>query len=321
MILILSDINDAHADVVEQELQSLNEKYIRLNLNKEALFNTYIEYNSDGDWLIRTPDKIFSVANVSSVWNRRTYVELLLEESLDDSADFKIWKNEWNKTLLGFYNSIANKPWLNFYRNSQLAENKYIQMNLARKLGFLMPEIIVSNEKDKLIKFALKHEHVALKLMHQDFYKSASATFLGMYVNKITVNDLNKFQIKEENPITLQKYIDKSFEVRYTVVGNEHFVCKIDSQSSSIANSDWRRYDLAHTPHSIIKPPMDIKDKVDVLMKELNLYYGALDFIVDKKGNWVFLEINPMGQYLWIEHLTGLKISQAIARWLINNSK
>lgn len=321
MILILSDVNDAHADAVQKELESLHEQYIRFNLNKDALLETYVEYNSEGEWLIKTPNAVFSTASISSVWNRRTYVELLLEESLDDSADFKIWKNEWNKTLLGFYNSIVHKPWLNFYRNSQLAENKYIQMNLAKKLGFSMPEIIVSNEKDKLMNFASKHGNVALKLMHQDFYKSSSATFLGMYVNKLTVDDLKDFQAKEENPITLQKYIDKSFEVRYTVVENEHFVCKIDSQSSTIANSDWRRYDLAHTPHSIIEPPINIKEQVTVLMKELNLYYGALDFIVDKKGNWIFLEINPMGQYLWIEHLTGLKISQAVARWLINNSK
>lgn len=321
MILILSDINDAHADAVQQELSFHSEGFIRFNLNKSALINTYVQYDSNGEWLIRTPDNIFSISSISSVWNRRTYVELLLEESLDDSADFKIWKNEWNKTLLGLYSSIADKPWLNFYRNSQLAENKYIQMRLAKKLGFIMPKIIVSNEKDKLIRFASEHEYVALKLMHQDFYKSNTDGFLGMYVNKLTVKDFDNFQTVGENPIALQSYIHKSYEARYTVVGNDHFVCKIDSQASSIANSDWRRYDLAHTPHSIIEPPMKIKKQVTNLMKELNLNYGALDFIIDKNENWIFLEINPMGQYLWIEHLTGLKISHAIAKWLINNSK
>lgn len=321
MILILSDINDAHADAVQEELESANEKYIRFNLNKSTLIDTYVKYDSNGEWIITTPDNVFSVSNISSIWNRRTYVELLLEESLDDSPDFKIWKNEWNKTLLGIYNSINNRPWLNFYRNSQLAENKYIQMSLAKKIGLVMPPIIVSNEKDKLIEFASKYEYVALKLMHQDFYKSNSDGFLGMYVNKLTVKELNNFQEVGENPIALQSYIPKKYEARYTVVGNEHFVCKIDSQASSIANSDWRRYDLAHTPHSIIEPPTFIKEKVSVLMKELNLNYGALDFIIDKEDNWIFLEINPMGQYLWIEHLTGLKISHAIAKWLIINSK
>lgn len=321
MILILSDVNDAHADVVQKELIASNIDFIRFNLNKDALLNTYVEYKSNKEWLIKTPDNTFSTLDITAIWNRRTYVELLLEESLDDSADFKIWKNEWNKTLLGIYNTIDNKPWLNFYRKSQLGENKYIQMDLANKLGFVMPNIIVSNEKDKLMNFAQKYKFVALKLMHQDFYKSNSEGFVGMYVNRLTTKDINEFKTNGENPIVLQNYIDKKFEVRYTVVGDEHFVCKIDSQASLIAKSDWRRYDLAHTPHSIIEPPTIIKNQVSLLMKELDLSYGALDFIVDKDNNWIFLEINPMGQYLWIEHLTGLKISHAIANWLINNSK
>ena len=51
-------------------------------------------------------------------------------------------------------------------------------------------------------------------------------------------------------------------------------------------------------------------------MRDLEIYYGALDFIVDIDGNWVFLEVNSMGQFLWIEDLTGLNISQEIINWL-----
>jgi glutathione synthase/RimK-type ligase-like ATP-grasp enzyme len=131
---------------------------------------------------------------------------------------------------------------------------------------------------------------------------------------------LNLFQEIGENPIILQDYIDKNFEVRYTVVGKEHFVCKIDSQASKIANIDWRRYDLANTPHEIINPPEEIKKKVINLMAEFNLNFGALDFIVSQTDEWHFLELNSMGQFLWIEDLTGLKISESIANWLIINN-
>jgi hypothetical protein len=100
MILILSDSNDTHADVVQQEIKSLNIDFVRFNLDKPALLNTYVEYKSNTEeWQIWTPEKTFSTSDISTIWNRRTYVELSLEESLDNSADFKIWKNEWNKTL------------------------------------------------------------------------------------------------------------------------------------------------------------------------------------------------------------------------------
>lgn len=54
-------------------------------------------------------------------------------------------------------------------------------------------------------------------------------------------------------------------------------------------------------------------------MRKLNINYGAFDFIVDKNNEWFFLEVNPMGQWLWIEDLTGLQISDAICDWLVES--
>ena len=124
------------------------------------------------------------------------------------------------------------------------------------------------------------------------------------------------FGEKSENPIVLQEYIDKKFEVRYTVVGDNHFVCRIDSQCSDQAKYDWRRYDIPHTPHLPIEPPKNIKEKVSNMMKMLGLEFGAFDFIVTPKDELFFLEINCMGQWLWIEQLTGLPISDAIVEWI-----
>ncbi len=157
-----------------------------------------------------------------------------------------------------------------------------------------------------------------MKLLNQEFYKIANRQYVGFYVNIIPYEKLLEFSEEEENPIFLQKYIEKDYEVRYTVVGDEHLVCKIDSQKSDIAKTDWRRYDLANTPHSVITPPDEIKNKVKLLMKEFDLIFGALDFIVAQDGTWYFLEINSSGQYLWIEDLTGLKITDAIKNKLIS---
>lgn len=118
------------------------------------------------------------------------------------------------------------------------------------------------------------------------------------------------------SPFIVQNYIQKKYEVRYTFVNGEHFVCKIESQLSDKSRIDFRRYDFANTPYLAIKAPEKIKDMVTMLMHRLNLNYGALDFIVDPNDNWYFLEINPVGQYGWIEHLTGLAITKAILRFL-----
>lgn len=180
-------------------------------------------------------------------------------------------------------------PWLNPLREAIRGENKYWQMELARDIGFLVPPTIISNSKQRLIEFCKKHTDSIFKLMSQDIYILNKNEIRGFYTNRIKEGDIEKlFLLKGENPIVLQKYIQKKYEVRYTVVGEEHFVCQIDSQKSSIACNDWRRYDIANTPHNILIPPIEIKEKVSLLLKKMEILYGALDFIVTPDNECFF---------------------------------
>lgn len=318
MILIIADIYDLHADKVEESLKKDNISYFRLNLDYASLIKTRIIFHFNS-WIIQKEDRSVNSIFFSCVWCRRAFVELSLEEREKIEADvgLKIWRSEWNVTLLGLYTSIRKIPWLNPLREAIRGENKYWQMELATDIGFFIPPTIISNSKKELIQFCREHNDVVFKLMSQDIYTFNDRKVKGFYTNRISERDLEKlFLVDGENPIVLQKYIEKQYEVRYTVVGEEHFVCRIDSQMSSIACNDWRRYDIANTPHTILNPPEKIKRKVSLLLNKMEICYGALDFIVTPKDEWYFLEINCMGQWLWIEDLTGLKISQSIARWL-----
>jgi glutathione synthase/RimK-type ligase-like ATP-grasp enzyme len=321
MLLILSDNFDIHANIVESKIAN-SIKYFRFNLDVESLKNTIITYNNT-IWIIKQKDIEIKSSDISCVWCRRPFVELTIEENINlQDIDFKIWKNEWNATLLGLYTSLKSKKWLNPLTNAFRGENKYYQREIADKIGLKMPSTLVSNNKNNLIDFAKKcNNNVILKLMKQDIYQCPDGEMRGFYTNRIGVEHLENFSTTEENPVVLQKYIEKNFEVRYTVVGNEHLVCKIDSQKSQKAKNDWRRYDLTKTPHVSITPPYDIKNKIEQFLKELGLEYGAIDFIVTPDNEWIFLEINCFGQWLWIEDLTGLDISGAICSWIYKNIK
>jgi len=314
MVLILTDKNDAHANYVIEKMKSENLAFCRFNLDVESLKNTIVTYQN-GTWSLQQNGKEIVPPTIKCIWNRRTFVELLLDEEYNQTIDFKLWKNEWNKTLLGIYSSLRHLEWLNPWRKSYEAENKYLQMEIALKNNLAIPPTIVTNNKSEALNFTRIHTHVALKLMHQDFYKQDSV-YKGLYVNKLAEKDFENFSELEENPVVLQQYIEKDFEVRYTVVGRKHFVCKIESQKSLQTSIDWRRYDIPNTPHYVIVPPEEITHKVGALMKDLGIEYGALDFIVDKSKNWVFLEVNSMGQFLWIEDLTGLQIANEIINWM-----
>jgi hypothetical protein len=320
MILILTDKDDVHAEAVIAHLERWQAPYVRLNQDVESLLQTKMTYDLH-TWSVQAEAGAFTSPEITAVWLRKSYVQTTLERNADTSPDFKLWKSEWNKTLQGLYSCLDAARWFTPFREVFRAENKYLQMKVATDCGFLLPATIISNNKADLLAFAEQHRRVALKLMHQDVYRMDDGSFKGLYTNVLTPQDLAGFKEEEENTVVLQQYVEKQYEVRYTVVGDKHFVARIDSQVSDISRTDWRRYDLKTTPYTEIQPPEAIRSQVQEFMRRVELNYGGLDFIVDEAGQWVFLEINALGQYLWIEDLTGLPISEAIAHWLHHKSQ
>ncbi|MCL2321365.1 MAG: hypothetical protein FWC47_04575 [Oscillospiraceae bacterium] len=319
MILVLSDQYDVHADVVCDKLKKLNVDNYRFNLDVTSLKKSKITYYNN-EWILENESGILKSSDIHTVWCRRSFVELLLEEEFAMNTGFQIWRREWNAHLNGLYTYLKDKKWLNPLRKAYKGENKYYQMSCAKNVGFFLPDYVVSNNRSVLEQFINEHDGSVIKFMNQDIFRNEEGKFCASYVNEITLDALTEFG-KEENPVFVQQKIPKDFEVRYTVVGDKHFVCRIDSQNSAIAKDDWRRYDLPHTPHIVMLPPTDIRSKVELFMFQLQIPFGALDFIVTPKGEWYFLEINCMGQWLWIEELTGLAISDSIVQWLVNNNK
>lgn len=96
MILILTDRNDVHADVVIRKLETKHTKVFRLNLDVISLEKTFITYENS-IWHIKNEVNEFTSEDISCVWNRKTFVQLMLEEQ-NKGYEFNIWKNEWNKS-------------------------------------------------------------------------------------------------------------------------------------------------------------------------------------------------------------------------------
>src|SRR5205814_484076 len=106
------------------------------------------------------------------------------------------------------------------------------------------------------------------------------------------------------------------YELRVTVVGARVFAAKIDSQANADAKLDWRR-SLHDVAYEAVALPEEIETRIQAFMRFFGLVYGAFDFIVTPQGGYVFLEVNPSGQYMWLECATGLGITAALADALI----
>jgi glutathione synthase/RimK-type ligase-like ATP-grasp enzyme len=112
-------------------------------------------------------------------------------------------------------------------------------------------------------------------------------------------------------PVIFQGYIPAVFDLRVTIVGGAVFAAEIHSQTTAYKH-DFRMtmHEAEIRAHAL---PDLVAAKLLALMDALGLVYGALDLRLTPEGDYVFLEINPAGQWLFIEQRTGQPISDAIA--------
>jgi glutathione synthase/RimK-type ligase-like ATP-grasp enzyme len=122
-------------------------------------------------------------------------------------------------------------------------------------------------------------------------------------------------------PAIYQRRVAKQHELRVTVVGDEIYACRIDSQAREESKVDWRAAGYTSLDHQPCELDEAIADRCRALLRTLGLEIAGLDFIVTPEGETVFLEINPAGQWSWVEQETGLPIADAIARRLADAAR
>ena len=117
-------------------------------------------------------------------------------------------------------------------------------------------------------------------------------------------------------PMIYQREIRKAFDVRVIVVQDEVFATAIHSQDFAETEVDWRvwdvgDFDLRHEPTTL---PTVVADGCRKITRHFGLKYSAIDLVCGRDGHFYFLEMNPNGQWAWIERRTGYRIRDALLR-------
>jgi glutathione synthase/RimK-type ligase-like ATP-grasp enzyme len=200
------------------------------------------------------------------------------------------------------------------------AQLKAAQLRIAGALGFELPPTLFTNSPEEFLEFYRQHNgNIVSKLAGFSFFDTVGDTFTR-YTEVVSQRDVSYARSVQYCPVIFQAYVPKRVELRITVVGRQVFAAEIHSQATNHTRHDWRRYDLYQTPHAVHELPHEVAEMCVRLVEQLGLCYGAIDMVLTPDGRYVFLEINPNGQYLWIEGLTGLPISDAICDLLISGS-
>jgi glutathione synthase/RimK-type ligase-like ATP-grasp enzyme len=208
---------------------------------------------------------------------------------------------------------IIKAKWLSNPSAVLNAENKLLQLSLAKAIGFNLPQTLLTTDKQELASFIKTNKATVIKPIGRGRVDYADNTSKLIFTNIINKNMIDEIDLLELTPAIYQEHIEKEYELRITIVGKDVFAASVDSQSDTEALVDWRRKKIKFEKYEL---PEDLKNKCLLLLDKLNISYGAFDFIKAKNGIYYFLEVNPNGQWVWIEKDTGQLISESIINYL-----
>lgn len=201
--------------------------------------------------------------------------------------------------------------WVNHPGKTYLSENKALQLLEARKAGLTVPRSIVTNSTKKVTTEFAGESRVMLKSLDTLLVRQGDVEAFA-YAIPWNLSELAK-ETMSAAPATVQPYFEPKVDWRVTVVGKKLFAVKILKDEKGVSG-DWRleKDRVRFVPSNL---PAPVSSACLRLTKQLGLIFGAID-LVEVGGEFVFLEINPTGEWAWLVEQAGLPIDREIAKIL-----
>lgn len=320
MILIITSPEDEPAAVVEAHLRARGADVMRFDLAQfPAAANLTVSYGRDCPrLLLRTGGRSVSSDELTAVWFRRP-TPPLAPPAITDEEVRRVVEQDSREFLAAAWDCLACRMLPGTPDAMIRAQRKASQMGRAQALGFDVPATAFSNDpREFLDLYREQSGRLISKIMASLVLRSRVGTEYMRFTDTVTPRDLAHAADIALSPIVLQAHVSKRLELRVTVVGQQVFTAAIHSQVTNRTRIDWRRYNLDATPHETYDLPADVAARCVRLVADSGLCYGTIDLILTPDGRYVFLELNSAGEYAWIEQITGLPISAAIADLLLH---
>jgi MvdD family ATP-grasp ribosomal peptide maturase len=324
-VLIITHSGDNESvSMVAQAIARKGGEAIRFDTDRyptEVRLSAYYGRADDDVRLTLTNDEgEFDLREVNAVWHRRLNFGARLPTTLDRQLR-RASVGETRAAAQGMLASLKAFR-MDDVRHIRHAENKQLQLQAAREFGLEIPRTLTTNDPSAVRAFAEGCEGGMVTKMLSSFAVYEEGRELVVFTNQVKPEDLADLSGLRLCPMTFQEMIPKGLELRVTVVGDRVMSASIDSQASARATHDWRRDGLRLVEEwKTYELPREVEEKVLCLMDYFALNYGAIDIIVTPDGRHVFLEVNPVGEFFWLERSPGLPISEAIADVLLGHSQ
>ena len=317
MILLVTSAEDLTTDYLIKRLEERELPFFRFNTEATVSgFEVSLSLTSESTHFSIT-DLIRGVelksTDVSGAYFRRPGQP---RAASADETERMFNRRELEETLRSIWRMIPESNWLNHPERIWLANNKVKQLILAGEVGFRIPDTLVSSHAQKVSEFVGRHRNDAISkpVKHGFFYSDNAANLI--FTDVITAEEIAQLEsCSQIVPAIVQPRLEKKVDLRITLVGESVFPVAIYSQEHVETSTDWRTWDLSEgigLKHESFDLPKDISDRCLALNKKLGLNFSCIDMVLTTSDEFIFLELNPNGQWAWIESLVGFEIRDAI---------
>ena len=299
MLLILTHSADATADYLCLSLQKAEIAFLRIN--SDAVIGKIRLFSRDGSTRLIIGSRTIVAGDISNVWLRRP--RTLSTELAADPAERRNLILEWSEALEGFLAQIPLEKWINHPSANVGASHKLEQLHRASQFGLNIPKTLMTQDSADLLNFWKECQgQVIVKPLASGFLeRTASDEDSHIYTNAVKLEHLDG-QALVNCPTLFQATIDKTLDVRVTVLDGEIEAVSMKAvESDGIQRLDIRRNNMSDVAYGQITVPSKIKDILIPYLNSYKLRFAAVDMAVDRKGEWIFFEVNPNGQWAWLD--------------------
>jgi hypothetical protein len=304
MLLILTSDKDLTADFLIVELIDRHLPYFRLNaeeLTKADFTFSLIENTARREVSVGTGT--LDLREVEAVWYRRGIHPGPINSLSRGERVFVA--GELRHLAMGLVLN-PDVAWVNPIDKVSVAEHKLYQLQVAQQVGFMVPRTLVSRDPVRLRSFAAANKFgtICKPIFHGMFFDDASS--YSVLTRRVTPESFDADFVKI-CPVLLQEEIIRSADVRATFIGSHCFVAEIKGEPSLV---DWRDPET-RVSYSTSSLTEEVQRMCRTMLAKLGLIYGAFDFVRTPEGDLVFLEVNPTGEWAWLEDRLGFPMREA----------
>lgn len=327
-IVVVTDMLDAHADYLISLLYAQGEEPVRLNSSDVSARISLAARLAGHDWagtiVLQDSGRVVDLAAVTSIWWRKPNAFGLRAGLEGQQREFAI--EESDHAIRGLLGAL-DCYWMSHPDAITRAGYKIEQLRRAARLGFSVPRTLITTDPGAVRDFYDACDgRIVYKVLTDPYLAARRAPERGwktvperrfVETTPVTAATLERLDSVRAVPCQFQEFVPKSTEWRVTIIGDEVFAAEMLTQEHPETLVDSRHYDI-DVIYRRGELPAGVADRCMALTRSYGLNFGAVDLIRTPEDDFVFLEINPNGQFLFVEQrVPELRLADALAACLM----